>query len=54
MLKPSKTLRPAIEELERTNYSQELVEVPKRAQLDRAAEGAQFIPPIIVPVEQNE
>jgi hypothetical protein len=50
----AKKLRPAIEELERTNYSQDLVEVPKRAQLDRAAEGATLEMPKIAEVEKRK
>ena len=50
----TRKLRPAIEELVRTNYSQDLVEVPKRARLDRAAEGAQFASPVIVEVSENK
>jgi hypothetical protein len=54
MQSTEKTLRPVVAELNIANYNQDLVEAPKRAQLDRAAEGAQFIPPVVVPFQQNK
>ena len=49
-----KILRPAQEEVHRTAHDQDLVEVPKRAVLDRVAEAARIEPPTVEPVDQNK
>jgi hypothetical protein len=48
-------LRPAQAEVHRTAHDQDLIEVPKRARLDREAEAnAQRIPiPAVLPVSPN-
>jgi len=47
-----RVLRPAQKEVHRTAHDQDLVEVPKRAALDRVAEGRRFELPDPQPVEQ--
>jgi len=44
-------LRPAQAEVHRTAHDQDLIEVPKRAQLDREAEGKKYGLPAPVPVQ---
>ncbi len=46
-------LRPAQKEVHRTAHDQDLVEVPKRAVLDRAAEGRQYARPDVEPTQQD-
>jgi hypothetical protein len=48
------TLKPAQNEVHRTAHSQDLVEVPKRAKLDRVAEGKRFDLPEVEPVKQDK
>jgi hypothetical protein len=45
-------LLPAQKEVHRTAHDQDLVEVPKRARLDREAEGRKF--PQVIPVLENQ
>lgn len=45
-------LRPAQTEVQRTAHDQDLVEVPKRAKLDREAEGKKFHQPPPVRAEE--
>jgi len=45
-------LRPAQAEVHRTAHDQDLVEVPRRARLDREAEGRQL--PQVIPVLDNQ
>jgi hypothetical protein len=47
-------LKPAQNEVHRTAHDQDMIEVPKRARLDRAAEGRQFNLPDVEQVEQNK
>ena len=47
-----KTLRPAQTEVHRTAHIQDLIEVPKRARLDREAEGKEI--PQVLPVSKNK
>jgi hypothetical protein len=47
-----KTMRPAQAEVHRSAHNQDLIEVPKRARLDREAEGKE-IPPVL-PVSKNK
>ena len=47
-------LRPAQSEVHRTARDQDLVEVPKRARLDREAEGRRFNLPDVEPTQQNK
>jgi len=49
-----KVLRPAQNEVHRTAHDQDLVEVPKRASLDRQAEGKQYTLPDVEPVQQDK
>jgi hypothetical protein len=44
-------LRPAQSEVHRTAHDQDLIEVPKRARLDREAEGRKL--PQLIPVLDN-
>lgn len=46
-------LRPAQKEVHRTAHDQDLVEVPKRAVLDREAEGKRYALPDIEPPQQG-
>jgi hypothetical protein len=48
----TKKLHLAQTEVHRTAHDQDLIEVPKRARLDREAEGRKF--PQIIPVDNNE
>ncbi|MGA3082694.1 MAG: hypothetical protein ABSD44_15190 [Terracidiphilus sp.] len=41
-----RTLRPAQDEVRHTAHDQDLIEVPKRAMLDREAEGRKQQPPL--------
>jgi len=45
-------LLPAQAEVHRTAHDQDLVEVPKRARLDREAEGRKL--PQVIPVKDNQ
>jgi hypothetical protein len=45
-------LRPAQTEVHRTAHDQDLIEVPKRARLDREAEGTKL--PQVIPVSDNQ
>ena len=47
-----KTMRPAQTEVHRTAHDQDLIEVPKRAKLDREAEVKEI--PQILPVRDNQ
>jgi len=47
-----KTMRPAQTEVHRTAHDQDLIEVPKRAKLDREAEVKEI--PQILPVSDNQ
>ena len=49
-----KILRPAQNEVHRTAHDQDLVEVPKRAVLDREAEGKRYALPGAEPVQQGK
>jgi hypothetical protein len=49
-----KILRPAQNEVHRTAHDQDLVEVPKRAVLDRAAEGKRYALPEVEPAKQDK
>jgi len=49
-----KILKPAQIEVHRTAHDQDLVEVPKRAALDRAAEGERFALPDMEPTQQDK
>jgi len=49
-----KILRPAQKEVYRTAHDQDLVEVPKRAVLDRVAEGKSSALPDVVPTQQDK
>jgi len=49
-----KILRPAQKEVHRTAHDQDLVEVPKRAALDRVAEGKRYTPPDVEPTRQDK
>ena len=46
-------LQPAQKEVHRTARDQDLVEVPKRAVLDRAAEGKRYAQPDVEPTQQD-
>jgi hypothetical protein len=46
-------LKPAQKEVHEAAHSQDMVEVPKRAKLDRVAEGKRFDLTEVEPVEQN-
>jgi hypothetical protein len=48
----SEKLLPAQKEVHRTAQDQDLVEIPKRARLDREAEGRKF--PQVIPVLDNQ
>jgi hypothetical protein len=50
----SGNLRPALNEVHRTAHDQDLIEVPRRAQLDREAEKRMYNLPDSKPTEQNE
>lgn len=45
-------LRPVQTEVHRTAHDQDLIEVPKRARLDREAEGWKL--PQVIPVSDNQ
>ena len=45
-------LRPAQHEVHRTAHDQDLIEVPKRARLDREAEGQKYGLPALVLTQQ--
>ncbi|MFY9855282.1 MAG: hypothetical protein WAK26_15530 [Terracidiphilus sp.] len=45
-------LRPAQAEVHRTAHDQDLLEVPKRARLDREAEGRKNQPPALARTEE--
>jgi hypothetical protein len=47
-------LRPAQNEVHRTAHDQDLVEVPRRAALDRAADGERLDLPNAEPTRQDE
>ncbi|HTW79887.1 MAG TPA: hypothetical protein VME23_10130 [Terracidiphilus sp.] len=47
-------LKPAQNEVHKTAHDQDMVEVPKRAQLDREAERTKLNLPEVEPVEQNK
>jgi hypothetical protein len=47
-------LRPAQNEVHRTARDQDLVEVPKRAVLDRVAEGKRYALPEVAPTKQDK
>ncbi len=49
-----KILRPAQKEVHRTAHDQDLVEVPKRAALDRVAEGERYTMPDVEPTRQDK
>ena len=49
-----KVLRPAQNEVHRTAHDQDLVEVPKRATLDRLAEGKRYALPDAEPAQQDK
>ena len=49
-----KILRLAQNEVHRTAHDQDLVEVPKRAVLDRAAEGKRYALPDVEPTQQDK
>lgn len=46
------SLRPAQAEVHRTAHDQDLLEVPKRARLDREAEGKKLPPPALAKVKK--
>jgi hypothetical protein len=46
------TLRPAQAEVQRTAHDQDLIEVPKRARLDRETEGSRFHLPLPAPLKK--
>jgi hypothetical protein len=48
----SQTMRPAQAEVHRTAHDQDLVEVPRRARLDREAEGKEV--PQVLPVSDSQ
>jgi hypothetical protein len=48
------SLKPAQKEVHKTAQDQDMIEVPKRAKLDRVAEGKQFDLPEVEPAEQNK
>jgi hypothetical protein len=47
-------LRPAQNEVHRTAHDQDLVEVPKRAALDRLAEGKRYELPDVKPTQRDK
>jgi hypothetical protein len=47
-------LRPVQNEVHRTAHEQDLVEVPKRAVLDREAEGKRYVLPDVEPTQQDK
>jgi hypothetical protein len=47
-------LKPAQDEVHKTAHDQDMVEVPRRARLDREADGERFDLPEVEPVEQNK
>jgi hypothetical protein len=49
---PPNTLRPAQAEVHHTAHDQDLLEVPKRARLDREAEGRKNQPPALARTEE--
>ncbi|MGP8251928.1 MAG: hypothetical protein ACLQHF_07825 [Terracidiphilus sp.] len=46
-------LKPAEKEVHRTAHSQDMVAVPRRARLDREAEGKRLELPVVEPVGQG-
>ena len=47
-------LRPAQKEVHRTAHDQDLVEVPKRAVLDRVVEGKRYELPDVEPAQEDK
>jgi len=52
MITTPKNLRPAQTEVHRTAHDQDLIEVPKRAKLDREAERKEI--PHVLPASDNQ